>query len=190
MRYPCPQRSDMDDVFALNRVFLNGLHGPRAAGQAADVPFLLYTLEASDPGLWDRLFDGRVDLVDGTEPTPDEWATLVTSTLGFLWHLSKRDLHAVRLFSGCSNEWCERLAARPLIQLINDGLVAGLQPALRFDAADPAWRSLLLSRGSGERRHLDVMRALQALLVTPSRARPLRTAACRLRNFGKGVAEP
>jgi hypothetical protein len=192
MRYPCPEPADIDDVQALNRAFLERLNaatGRRPAAGAAEVPFLLYTLDAPDEGLWDRLFDARIDLVDVSASTPDDWATLVSSTLGFLWHLSRRDLHAVRLFSGYPNDWCERLAARPLIQLVNDGLAAGIRPALRFDAADPAWRALASSRRSRRARHSDVMRALQSLLVASEKQAPFATAACRLRPVAKGVAD-
>ncbi|MEM6511726.1 MAG: hypothetical protein AAF660_01830 [Pseudomonadota bacterium] len=203
MTYHCPQPADMADVSALNHAFLCDLRdrqhralddlagdGHQALRQLADVPFLIYRLHAPDPGFWQRTFAGANDLVDAAETSPARETGQVASTLGFLWHLSRRDAHAARLFTGSSGEWCRQLAETPLVHLINRSLACGLRPALRLDADDPRWRAMVWSASGGNKadRLVAVMRVFQALLIAGEQAARHSAAACRSRSPARQFA--
>ncbi len=196
MQYDCPEPGDISDVRELNREFLAELARrqhpglkdlDRSDGDAltrlAEAPFLLFELRAPDVGFWDRTFSGTNDLLDSSPKDQSSGAAQVASTLGFLWHLSKRDPHAARLFSGSSREWCQRLAATPLIHAINRALGAGIRPCLRMQADDARWRAMVCAASATDKAtyRVAVTRVLQALLVTADNDATAQ-AACRLRS--------
>ncbi len=196
MQYDCPETGNIADVRELNREFLADLlrqqhpaldeldrDNGEALARLAQAPFLLYELRAPDPGFWERTFSGASDLLDNASRGDARWAGQVASTLGFLWHLSKRDLHAARLFTGSATDWCRRLSETPLIHVINRALVEGIRPELRLDADDTRWRSMVRTASGRDKalRSAAVMRVFQALLV-PGDGQVTRQAACRARS--------
>ena len=196
MHYDCPEPGDISDVRELNREFLADLLRQRhpslrdldrnngeALARLAEAPFLLYELRAPDAGFWDRTFSGTSDLLDSSMGHRGDDAGQVASTLGFLWHLSKRDPHAARLFTGSSTDWCQRLSGMPLIHVINRALGAGVRPYLRMDAHDSRWRArVCAASGPDKAAHsVAVTRVLQALLVA-GEGEVTAQAACRLQS--------
>ncbi len=203
MPYHCPQPADIADVHALNREFLSdllcqqhkGLQDlDRESGDAltriAAAPFLVYELRSPDPGFWDRTFSGASDLLDSVNTGSARDAGQVASTLGFLWHLSRRDVHAARLFTGSSRDWCERLADTPLIHVINRALGAGIRPSLRMRDDDPRWRSMVRAASASDKAHqlVAVMRVFHALLVEGAPTSAVANAACRSRSPARRFA--
>ncbi|MEM1173565.1 MAG: hypothetical protein AAGA33_02785 [Pseudomonadota bacterium] len=197
MPYHCPQPADIADVRALNREFLADLLSrhhrgvqdlDRASDDAltrlADVPFLVYELKAPDPGFWDRTFTGASDLLDSAGQGDARDVGQVASTLGFLWHLSRRDVHAARLFAGSSTDWCQGLAETPLVQVIHRALGAGIRPCLRLHDEDIRWRAMVQAASASDkaRQIVAVMRVFQALLVEEETVAVVATAACRSRS--------
>lgn len=191
MSYPSPKQSDLDDVAALNQAFLDELAKDQFGNPAlkdrqirqrlADCPCLLYRLAGHDPAYWQRLFERRHDLLDAARPTAARWNHLVSATLGFLWHLGRRDPHAARLFSGESHAWFAALSSMQLVHLTHGALASGLEPELRYADDDPLWFSLLAAAAKDNRRELEMiaMRSLHLALAAREESLPARSAACR-----------
>ncbi len=207
MEFSGPERADLADVQSLNHAFLECVRSDRS-GQTlreqlppslqpviaaisdlqirrlAASPFLLLSLRESDDDYWDRLFaqGPNGDLFNSTRIASDATHRIVAATLGFLWQLVRRDPHAARLVCGASVNWCEQLAARTLLGLLQ--LVADRSDLLgpRLAGSEAFWRRLLGPGLSSERniRSAAHLCALQTVL-TDNAAKPynrLRAAAC------------
>jgi len=217
MPFSGPQKAEFNNVRSLNQAFLNRLRTspdaqmllqafspklrPLVAGltdmqlrRLAETPFLLLSLREQDDDYWSVLF--------ADDPTGDLFAVnsggghdrhLVAATLGFLWQLAQHNPYAVRLVSGATINWCDRLANSTLLRLLQ-------RTADRTDLLRPRhsenldfWRKLLgpgLSSEPGIRTaaHLS---ALQSMLTINRVAqyRDVRAAACRARLPALRVAE-
>lgn len=156
MLYPSPEPADLDEIRALNTGFLSVCErlsdpepplGRLAALSPVDkaslsrVPFLIFSLEEQQEEQWGRLFDGHPDLLD--EATDPAWVPITTAAIAFLWQLARRAQHDVRLFTGCSQGWCQRLASHRLMLLTHNALALGIRPQLRFADNDAWWDRLL-----------------------------------------------
>jgi len=218
MHYERPEATDLANVEALNRAFLNlvsrfsgvpdgattaatelaGRLVTLSAGQSeclAACPFLIFTLAENDAQRWRRLFDsaGEPDLVDAMQRPPEAFSRLAAASLGFLWELSRRNAYAARLVCGASLEWCESLAASTPIRLVQ---FATSEPSLllpRFAAQKSIWRKLL---GAGTSQDDDIrgaahIAALQVLLTQQAVEpyRPMAAAACKTLSPALRVAE-
>ncbi len=120
--YPGPNPDDYANVTALNTVFIRltlDLKGPQC-GRLAAAPFLLFSLREDQPVWWDDVLrEGRQgDLTDVAELTSPDLRSLQSAALSFFWHLGRRNPYAVRIISGASISWCERIANLPLITLL------------------------------------------------------------------------
>ncbi len=217
MDFSGPQKAEFNNVRSLNQAFLDSLRtspGTQALLQAfspklrplvagltdlqarrlAETPFLLLSLREQDDDFWSVLF--------ADDPTGDLFAVgsgdgrdnhLAAAALGFLWQLAQRNPYAVRLVSGATTNWCERLGNCTLLHLLQ-------RTADRTDLLRPReagnsefWRKLLgpgLSSEPGIRTaaHLS---ALQSMLTVGRVAqyRDVRAAACKTRSPALRVAE-
>ena len=206
MDFSGPQATDFANVQSLNHAFLKCLRRPSCGRhlrqqlpqkiqrlvegltdfqveRLASAPFLLLSLRERDEDYWQALFDdepGR-DLLVAVDPGT-ETVQLAIAALAFLWALAKRNPYATRLLSGATLNWCEQLAERTLLQLLQQS--AGrrdlLQP--RFAGNLHFWNKLL---GPGLNSERDVrvaahLAALQSVLTEAptTRYRALRAAAC------------
>lgn len=120
--YPGPNPDDYANVTALNTVFIRvtlDLKGPQC-GRLAAAPFLLFSLREHEPVWWnDVLTEGRqADLMDIAELSSPELRSLQLAALSFLWHLGRRNPYAVRIISGGTISWCEKITNLPLITLL------------------------------------------------------------------------
>jgi len=202
MDYEGIQVDDLVNVAALNRAWLD--HANRAAGQwslslsrierLATSPFLLFSLREYDDALWTRLLDAdpQRDLLDRDESGDTTTRSLQSAAIAFLWNLSRRNVYVARLVSGASLEWCERLAAPTLIDLL--GRVTTMSIIEPRFANDELLQSRLL--GTGSCREPDLRAAaqigvLQTILTRGPSARygRLAAAACRMPDAASKVAD-
>jgi len=149
----------------------------------ASAPFLLLSLRERDDDYWQVLFDDDAngDLLIAVD-SGTETGQLAAAGLAFLWALAKRNPYATRLVSGATLNWCEQLAERTMLQLLQKS--AGrrdlLQP--RFAGNKQFWSKLLGPGLSSERdvRIAAHLAALQTVLTEdPTRRyRAIRAAAC------------
>ncbi|MDZ7644425.1 MAG: hypothetical protein U5K76_09580 [Woeseiaceae bacterium] len=202
MDYAGPQPADYDNVHALNRAFLELLADRRIAGvllaglppeltdrclqltrlqrqRLAQSPFLLFSFRESDAAFWDRLFEsrGQRDLLAVPEPGDRALAGLVAAGLGFVWQLARQNPYIARLICGASLHWCERLAERPLLDVV--AIADGRRVlTLRAPRDTGLWETLLNGGCSSERAVGDAVRisALQRIL-THARGRQPALAA-------------
>ena len=207
MDYSVPTARDLADVHSLNYALLKAMRGrngddlrgalpatcqPVLAAltdlqveRLAQAPFLLFTLHEQDDGYWQELLDNdpRRDLFVVNDRPVAERSRIIAAAIGFAWQLAKRDPYVARLVCGASLEWCQRLASRPLLEVLGhaadraDLLVPRLADNERF------WRRLL---GAGISADLNVRNAaqlatLQVILtgLDPGHKRRLPSAACR-----------
>jgi hypothetical protein len=147
----------------------------------ATTPFLLFSVRERDERCWRELDapDPNLDLLSGPDNGNDE---LRISAVSFLWQLACRNPYAVRLVSGATLGWCERLAASTLLDVLR--VAAGIDDVLqpRFAQNEDFWRKLL---GPGlssdmQTRHSAHITCLQWLLTDNPQAgyRRIRAAAC------------
>ncbi len=203
MDYAEPNLADFANVQSLNQQFLRCLRSNDAsllkalpaAWQAAAAgltdlhlerlaacPLLLFSLRDTDSKLWSRLTrnERNVDWLQESH-SPGSVTQLVTATIGFLWHLARRDPHVARLIAGATAGWCERLVDADLFCLVRN---ASLTPNLvspRFVERPEIWARLLGEGLSSDRvtrtaAHLSVLHA--TLTEESRRPRRLRSAAC------------
>lgn len=217
MPYPGPAPVDFAEVVALNRAFLalvtadanaaqylRGLDdtlaerlrglSPAQCERLASAPFLLFSLgeEQADPWADAQEASAAADLFAHSECL-DAPARLLAAALGFIWQLARRNPHSLRLLTGASLHWCERLAEQALVDVVDR---AGLRPeALVLRAAGNAnvWRKLL-SDGVRQRETLRVAAQLSAMHMmltglSDSSAERWAAAACRRRAPTFSVAE-
>ena len=202
MLYPSPEPADLDEIRALNTEFLcvcARLHDPepalaRLAGlgaveqaSLARVPFLIFSLEDRQEERWQRLFDGNPDLLD--ESTDPDWVPITTAAVAFLWQLARRAQHDVRLFTGCSHAWCQRLAGHRLMLVTNNALSLGIHPELRFADNSAWWDRLLEACRQPESAVHDAgkMMAMQRLLLVKRSAEAPAIAARRIQTVSRSV---
>lgn len=188
MEYQGLTQDDLVNVRALNRAWLARLAPrdsvpatPRRRARLANTPFLLFSFQEDDAGLWGRLLDEvpQPDLLAARAvPAAQE---LQAAGLGFLWELARRNPYVARIVSGASLNWCDQLAAKPLVQILECAArVELLEP--RFANDSPMFRRLFV-HGSGalrEVRRSAQLAALQAMLTLGQGARQgrLPAAAC------------
>lgn len=206
MDFHGPEPADLVDVRSINIAFLEYLSGPegetlrcelpttlqpvvaalteRQIQRLAHVPFLLLTLNETDEAYWSRAFDDNSmrDLFAANHSSVDPLGRIASAALAFQWQLTRRNLYAARLISGASLSWCEQLASRTLLRVLqcaveNQGLVAP-----RMAEHKIFWTRLL---GAGLSSVQEVRRAahLSALqfMLTPgnaARRRLWKSAAC------------
>ena len=120
--YPGPGPDDYANVTALNTAFIRAtldLKGPQC-GRLAAAPFLLFSLREHEPEWWeDALAEGRQeDLIDPGELLSPALHSLQIAALSFLWQLGRRNPYAVRIISGATMAWSERIIHLPLITLL------------------------------------------------------------------------
>ncbi len=217
MQYRGPQAADYRNVRALNAAFLvllkNGTraqrllrHLPdtlqkRCAGltglqreRLADTPFLLFSFNEHDGAFWERLFAGRHNwhLFDSAPAADDELFKILHAALGFTWQLARDNTYAARVICGASLHWCERLADKPILDVVSVASHAELL-ALRSPRDEMLWRKLLYpgTAGNASIREAAHTSALQRLLTEGHADWPGRhaRAARRMRQPSMQVAD-
>jgi hypothetical protein len=217
MQYPGPEPSDLENVLALNRAFLDlvarggslhaiphnlpdGMWGrlaglvPKAADRLASVPFMMFSLRERDDEYWGSLLaPGDTPDLFRPVPAPDAGTgKLAAAGLGFAWQLARRNAYALRLLSGASLHWCEEIAARPLVDLLSRAASMSDIIELRCGDNAPFWDKLL-DRGTSGRRDIRVAAHLtawqQILTPEPASTGAWATAACRSRVPSLEVAD-
>ncbi|MDH3532301.1 MAG: hypothetical protein OEO82_05180 [Gammaproteobacteria bacterium] len=207
MDYSGPRPADLADVYALNFALLACVRSARGGAalrlqlppslqpllagltdrqvqRLASAPFLLLSLRERDDVYWTQLLaDGASRDLFATRPGAiDECGRIVAATMGFVWQLSRRSPYSARLLFGASQSWCERVAARPLFELLCRTTDRTDLLGLRLADNENFWGRLLqagLSSASDIRRAAQLC-ALQTMLTDGSRSdvRRLPTAAC------------
>jgi len=206
MDFSGPELADYCNVQSLNCEFLIRLRGSSSGrelrqqmaptlrpmlGGLSDLqierlsatPFLLLSLRERDEEYWHRLASDEPngDLLIAAHQS-HESNQLPAACLGFLWQLARRNPYAVRLVSGATLNWCERLAECTLFRLLQR--MAGRGDLLRVRRAGDVefWNKLLGPGLSSERdvRRAAQLSALQSILTAGPvpRYRSLRAAAC------------
>jgi hypothetical protein len=166
----------------------------REIGRLSRTPFLLMSVNDEDERRWREVFASNpcADLLDA-EYLPDRAESrLLMATLGFLWHVAKRNPYTARLVSGASLDWCDQFASLPLVALYEQlGHCSPLRPRLAHDG--DFWRKLL---GAGISSRKDVrlaarISAMQTVITrcAPMKGQPLAAAACKLPAVSMRVAD-
>jgi hypothetical protein len=217
MEFSGPQVAEFNNVQSLNLEFLNNLRNspdaeamqqafsptlrPMVAGltdlqarRLAESPFLLLSLRERDDDYWSVLFadDPNRDLfAEGSANAHD--SHLAAAALGFLWQLAQRNPYAVRLVSGATITWCERLSNCTLMSLLQRAADRADLLRPRYAAKLEFWRKLLgpgLSSEPGIRKAAHLA-ALQSMLTIDHVAQyhDVRAAACKTRHPALRVAE-
>ncbi|MCH7820813.1 MAG: hypothetical protein IIA07_02250 [Proteobacteria bacterium] len=207
MDFSGPERADLADVQSLNHAFLECVRSEQSGRglreqltpslrpvivalsdlqirRLAASPFLLLSLREGDDDYWDRLFaqGPNGDLFNSIRITSDASHRIVAAALGFLWQLARRDPHAARLVSGASVNWCEQLAARTLLGLLQHAADRSDLLGPRSAGSEQFWRRLLGAGISAEQniRNAAHLAALQTVLIdNPAKQHNrFRAAAC------------
>lgn len=199
MEYEGLSRDDLDNVRALNRVWLeiDGSAELRLAAQRmerlAATPFLLFSFCEYDDVRWSDLLGERrqLDILEQQTVVSAELRELQVAGLGFLWELVRRNPYVARLVSGASVSWCEQVAASTLVRVLECARIRMIEP--RF-SEDSAIKRRLLARGSALDREMRVFAqigALQSMLTSGQAAQygRLPAAACRMSQTGRQVAD-
>jgi hypothetical protein len=199
MEYEGLSRDDLDNVRALNRVWLE-LDGSAelrlSAGRLerlAATPFMLFSFCEHDDARWSRLLGERrqQDMLEQETVISAELNALQAAGLGFLWELTRRNPYVARIVSGAPLHWCEQIAASTLVRVLECARFRLIEP--RF-ADETALKRRLLGRGSALKRDLRVsaqIAALQAMLTGGQVAQygRLAAAACRMPQTKRQVAD-
>ena len=164
----------------------------RQVRRLATTPLLLFSFREDDERYWTRILEAP--------PVRDLFSiqghrdidTLVSAALGFLWQLARRNPYALRLISGATLYWCERIAEQTFYPLLSAVRQNAAIPAPRL-ADDAAFWSALLEQGTSPRedaRHAAQFGALQAILtrprtdggqsLLPRAAKTMRPPVCRV----------
>jgi len=201
MDYLGPQQADFSNVRSLNLEFLGvlarrqssallaGLPGelsqrvralrPAQCERLAATPFLLFSFRERDDDYWERLLAANAarDLFAGASADEGQMR-LIAAGLGFVWQLARQNSYAARLICGASLHWCERLAERTLLDVVNVVAASDDVLVLREGADCALWRKLLHSGISNERqvRRAAHISALQYVLTSCRRADAPRLA--------------
>lgn len=217
MDFSGPQPADFANVRSLNKAFLRCLRGvatgsrmrqmlPAAAGttvlglgeaeiaRLAEMPLLLVSVREYDAAWWQALLDSEPtgQLLEPCLETA-EVMQIAAATLGFLWQLARHNPYAVRLVSGATLDWCERLTECTLLGVLRRTRGVGELLEPRFGGDADVWERLL---GAGLSPLPDVRRAarisiLQRMLtdVPLSVSLRRRAAACKSAVPSFSVAE-
>ncbi|MDH4110517.1 MAG: hypothetical protein OEW35_19740 [Gammaproteobacteria bacterium] len=219
MHYPGPEPTDFDNVRALNTALLSLLlragqatpvfhrdppEGLRAAlgrlgrlqrERLASVPFLLFSLRERDGAFWEGLLadTASLELFPETPPLEGDCGKLVAAGLSFAWQLAHRNAFALRLLTGASLHWCEELAARPLVEVLDRAGARADVVELRCSDNAAFWAKLVEAGVSARSdvRSAAHLTAWQTMLTRVPAAEPraLASAACRNRVPALKVAE-
>lgn len=209
MPYRGPQVVDLNEISALNLVFIRlladaseastlltampsdvaerlGSLSNRERASVAAVPFLVFSLRERDDDYWEQLCAEAVnlDLLADSAAVSAGRARFVSAALGFMWQMSRRNPYTLRLISGASLHWCERLAEQPLMTVIQRASNRDDILTLRAGDDHGLWSRLTSTAAVDKRLRAAVqLSALQSLLFHPgSSADPgWRSAACRSR---------
>lgn len=203
MEYPGPARTDFHNVRSLNGEFLQWLGrrsvaapplnelpadlAKRLAGlrlaerqRLAATPFLLFSFRERDDDFWSRLLrsSGAPDLLAGASSSDDVELRLIASGLGFVWQLARQNAYVARLICGASLHWCEQLAEKTLVDVMNVAAVSPNLLKVRSAGNRPLWHKLLNSGIQAERevRHAAHISALQCVLTSAQRSHTARPA--------------
>jgi hypothetical protein len=169
--FPGPSLDDYANVLALNTAFIKAtskLKGPQR-GRLAAAPFLLFSLREDDAGWWASVLadQSQGDLMAATEHESPDLRRIQTAAMSFLWQLARRNPYVVRIISGATIAWCERITSLPLVTLLNR--IGGRNDlmASRLDVPQ-ALGERLLGSGTSSRRQIrrsSQLTALQTLLA-------------------------
>lgn len=195
--YPGPSSDDYANVLALNTAFLEAnydLKGPQR-GRLAAAPFLLFSIRENDLEWWEKaLADNRQgDLMPEPKLSNTELRGIQSAAIGFLWQLARRNPYAARIMSGATIAWCEKLAAMPLVTLLDR--VAGrsdLMTSRLEDHGDSGHHLLGCGTSSRQRvRRAAQLIVLQSLLTRTGSEQYTRlpAAACKMAGPRLKVAE-
>jgi hypothetical protein len=121
--YPGPSEDDYANVLALNTAFIKAtfeMKGPQR-GRLAAAPFLLFSVRERDSEWWDEALQEQRqgDLMPVAELESSELRRIQTAALSFLWQLARRNSYAVRIISGATMPWCEKIIDLPLLTLLD-----------------------------------------------------------------------
>lgn len=217
MSYQGPRETDYQNVEALNAAFLTILGDPRRSqrllqnipdglkkrfsslsgvqrGHLAKAPFLLFSFREHDSQFWDHLFEaGRNwQLFEPATSADPELSELLHAALGFVWQSVRNNSYSARVVCGASLHWCEQLADKPLLEVVNAASGTDML-RLRLDSDELFWRKLFYSGTAGERviREAAHLSALHRLLTEGHEELPARQsrAASHLRRPVLQVAE-
>lgn len=209
MDYPGPSDMDLHNVQALNRAFLDCLRHARHRDELRDrcavplselvaalngkqlehlasAPFLLFSLREQDAAYWERLLLAAEpdDLFDAGLSADDDLSRLLAAGLGFLWRLACSNPYTARIVSGATLHWCEQLADRTLVFLLQRAAARKDLLVPRFADNKSVWTRLL---GAGVSSEVAIRRAarlsaLQTMLTDArsSQSQDRRAAACRM----------
>lgn len=209
MTYRGPQVVDLQEISALNLAFIRLLADTSEActllvdvpGSLADrlaslsikerasvaaVPFLVFSLRERDDDYWEQLCAETVnlDLLADAAAVSAGRARFVSAALAFMWQMSRRNPYTLRLISGASLHWCERLAEQPLMTVIQRASSRDDLLTLRAGEDHRLWSRLTSTAGIDKRLRAAVqLSALQSLLFHPGTSTDpgWRSAACRSR---------
>ena len=202
MQYPGPTNDDFTNVRALNAAFLAELKQrrlelrdegdsvlqelvsalrPAQVEHLAATPFLLFTLHENRPGYWDALYANTAAADLFTPRERSSCRELVAGAIGFLWRLAGDNPYIARIVSGAPLNWCERLAAEPLMEVLRCATSRNDLVAPRFPADSSMWQKLLGAGVSNDEhvRRAAQLAALQSMLTGAPQAPAMRAAACR-----------
>ena len=201
MEYQGLTEDDVINVRALNHAWLTMQAGgtdhfavldDSRRERLADAPFLLFTLRENEPQLWAALLEGGPQRELFAECPGSAQHQLQVACLAWLWDLARRNPYVTRVVAGAPLDWCERIAAYPLMHVLKNAAEADLvRPRFRTDS--PMHRRLLLRGGSALRaaRSAAQLAAMQAMLTAAHLAQygRLPAAACRLHAPSRRIAD-
>lgn len=199
MEYEGLCRDDLDNVRALNRVWLK-LEGSAELRLSANrlerlaaTPFLMFSFCENDDARWSCLLGerGQRDMLEQEAVASAELRQLQAAGLGFLWELARRNPYVTRIVSGAPLHWCEQIAASTLVRVLECARFSLIES--RF-ADGTSLQRRLMGRGSALQREMRVFAqicALQSMLTSGQAAQygRLPAAACRMPKTGRQVAD-
>lgn len=169
--YPGPSPDDYANVLALNTAFIEAafdLKGPQR-GRLAATPFLLFSFRECESEWWDTALieQHQADLLPVAELEDPELSRIQTAALSYLWQLACRNPYAVRIISGATVSWCEKITDLPLVTLLDRIGSRGDLMQSRIDSADGLGERLLTDGTSSRQkvRRSSQLTALQSLLT-------------------------
>ena len=159
-----PTSSDYANVEALNSAFIQATSDmkPPQRGRLAAAPFLLFSLRERDLDWWDAALalSPQADLMASAELIDQSLAAIQVAALSFLWHLASRNPYAVRIVTGASLSWCDKITEQPLVALLDR--VGTRSDLIRSRLDDERCGKLLGNASSSKRR---VRRSLQLVVL-------------------------
>ena len=192
MAFDGPQKADFGNIVPFNQEFLALLRQEKGlrksivelpesqrqrlvtldrpeALRLAETPFLLFSFREHDDVYWDRILTEPASPGLFQKRVSENVRNLMSSALGFIWHLAQRDPFTLRLFSGAPLSWCENIADLTLHHLLDAVYRSGDLPVLRFSYHRELWRSLLDGGVSG-RVPIRMAAQLSSLQIVLSRS--------------------